>query len=89
VAKGALPESGSFSENYYYVLPLPFRDAAILFAKEHGEDAERGCLCFFVRMPSIAVFRALRGKANKKCHIRCSHPYRKEWDSIRVLNRRD
>lgn len=77
MTKGPLPESGSFSENYYYVLPLPFRDAAILFAKEHGEDTERGCLCFFERMPSIAVFRARSAKANKKGHIRGSHAYHK------------
>jgi hypothetical protein len=87
VAKGPLPESGSISENYYYVLPLPFRDAAILFAKEYGEDTERGCLCFFERMPSIAVFSALRGKTNKNGNIRSSHAY--HWDSIRVLNRRN
>jgi hypothetical protein len=77
VDKGPLPESGSNSENYYYVLPLPFRDAAFLFVKEHGEDKECGCLCFFARTPSIADFRALRGKTNKKGHIRGSHPYRK------------
>jgi hypothetical protein len=71
VAKGRFPESASNWENYYYVLPLHFRKAALLsrrIIEEDHEDTERERLCTFAQKRGIAVSCALRSNTNRSGH---------------------